>query len=115
MPESSSPISSVSAPSQGTATAIEQVRSLLQQILRISIQDGRVFVGTFVGTDKPLNIILINTDEYHPSQTGESGRYVGQVMLPWRLIVKVEAQGRGHGATEPNSKTLAKEVENIYI
>jgi small nuclear ribonucleoprotein (snRNP)-like protein len=117
MPESSSPTSPVPTPSQtqSTPTAIEQVRSLLQHILRVSIRDGRVFVGTFVGTDKPLNIILINADEYRSSQSGESGRYVGQIMIPWRLILKVEARGGGHGANEPNSKTLAKKVENIYL
>lgn len=50
----------------------------------------------FAGTDKPLNIILINAEEYRlgPDQDPD-GRYVGQVMLPWKVIVKVEAHVQG--------------------
>jgi len=58
----------------------------------VSTTDGRVFIGTFAGTDKPLNIILVNTEEFlvGPGQNPD-GRYVGQVVLPWKVVVKVEA------------------------
>lgn len=47
--------------------------------------------------DKQLNIVLTNTDEYRviPGATekvNERGRYVTMVMVPWRLVVKVEAR-----------------------
>ncbi|KJA29487.1 hypothetical protein HYPSUDRAFT_106790, partial [Hypholoma sublateritium FD-334 SS-4] len=69
-----------------------QVHGLLRQLLRITVTDGRIFIGTFAGTDKPLNIILINAEEFRlgPGQNPD-GRYVGQIMLPWKIIVKLEA------------------------
>src|ERR1700722_18833504 len=55
--------SSVQGP---TSEAIICLKLLLRHPLRISVADGRVFIGTFVGTDQPLNILLVNTDEYRP-------------------------------------------------
>ena len=79
------------------STALDSLRSFLQQVLRITTVDSRIFMGVFAGTDKPLNIILINAEEYRISQIPgqkveviEDGRYVGQVLLPWKMIVKVE-------------------------
>jgi small nuclear ribonucleoprotein (snRNP)-like protein len=72
---------------------IVALRRLLQQPLRVTVLDGRIFLGTFVGTDKPLNILLANAEEYRigPSEN-PNGRYVGQVMIPWRLVVRAEAK-----------------------
>jgi N-alpha-acetyltransferase 38, NatC auxiliary subunit len=58
------------------------------------VPDGRVFDGTFACMDKQKNIILINTDEYAAGNeilSGTNSRFVGMVMIPWRWIVKVEA------------------------
>jgi len=71
--------------------AIPAIKALLTRFLRITTTDGRVFIGTFAGTDKPLNIILINAEEYRLSEPGV-GRFVGQVIFPWKIVVKVEAQ-----------------------
>ncbi|KIK91834.1 hypothetical protein PAXRUDRAFT_75342, partial [Paxillus rubicundulus Ve08.2h10] len=72
--------------------AIGAVRRLLKETLRVVTSDNRVFVGTFVGTDRLLNILLVNTEEYIlPTLEEPAGRYVGQVMVPWRLITQVEA------------------------
>ena len=46
---------------------IVRLQSLLCQFIRISISDGRIFIGTFAGTDKLLNIILTNAEEYRLS------------------------------------------------
>jgi len=72
--------------------SIVALRRLLKQVLRVTVLDGRIFLGTFVGTDKPLNILLANAEEYRigPSEN-PNGRYVGQVMIPWRLVVAAEA------------------------
>ncbi|KAF8815286.1 hypothetical protein BYT27DRAFT_7040262, partial [Phlegmacium glaucopus] len=63
--------------------------------------DSCIFLGTFAGTDKPLNIILINAERYRifqgPGQRvklNENERFVGQVLLPWKMIVKVEVYER---------------------
>jgi N-alpha-acetyltransferase 38, NatC auxiliary subunit len=74
--------------------SIEMLRSLLQESLRISVTDGRTFIGTFVGTDKAMNILMINTEEFRPDLAGVSGgRFVGQVLVPWKLVQKIEIRG----------------------
>jgi hypothetical protein len=42
-----------------------------------------------MGTDQLLNIILVNAEEYILGN--DSSRFVGQIMLPWRLVIHVEA------------------------
>ena len=74
-------------------TSLSAVQGLLNDTLRVTITDGRIFLGTFVGTDSELNILLLNTDEFRlgPNEN-PNGRFVGQVMIPWRLVNKVEAR-----------------------
>lgn len=76
--------------------AIRNLKSILRGTLRILTNDHRTFVGTFVGTDKNLNILLVNSEEFRLG-TGENdaGRYVGQVMVPWRLIQNIGLQVTG--------------------
>jgi small nuclear ribonucleoprotein (snRNP)-like protein len=79
---------------QGDSDAVQSLKSLFNQTMRVSTRDGRVFLGTFAGTDKQLNILLINTDEYRflPLQhANPHGRFVGLVLVPWRLVMRVEA------------------------
>lgn len=76
--------------------AVSQVKALLQRTLRVSISDGRLFVGTFACVDKQLNIVLTNTEEFRLGPPGSpppvQGRYVTMVMIPWKFVTKVEAQ-----------------------
>jgi N-alpha-acetyltransferase 38, NatC auxiliary subunit len=113
-------------------TAINALRNLLGSTLRISIQDtsNRVFLGTFVCTDKARNIVLANAEEYriervavrrstitegeveeHGEEAEETfeqkGRYVGMVMIPWRYIIDVEE--------EDTSSSLADSVSRWII
>lgn len=94
-------------------SALQHVKGLLNQMLRIAITDGRIFIGTFAGTDKPLNILLINAEEYRigPDENPD-GRYVGQVLIPWRLVVKVEAQGEG--PRNPSGDRVERGDESMY-
>lgn len=84
-------------PSYNPIPALHRLKSLLRQTLRVFAQDGRIFIGMFVGTDAKLNILLVNTEEYRFDAGSDhpEGRFVGQVMIPWRLVVKAEAQ-RAH-------------------
>jgi len=96
MSSPSSPSSTVSSPSAHHNTAsILRLKGLLRETLRITVADGRIFLGTFVGTDSLLNILLINTEEFRlgPDEN-RNGRYVGQVLIPWKLVVKAEASGQ---------------------
>lgn len=95
---SSPPVATATRPARATPPSpnVEQLKALLRTTLRVTVTDGRVFLGTFAGTDKMLNILLINTDEYRlgPDAGPDAldGRYVGQVMIPWRLVVRVESR-----------------------
>ncbi|KAF8876480.1 hypothetical protein BD779DRAFT_1560311 [Infundibulicybe gibba] len=84
-----------SDPEDASAAALYHLKSFLRRLVRVTVLDGRIFIGSFAGTDKPLNILLINSEEYRldGSNNGGDGRYVGQVLVPWRFVVKVEAQG----------------------
>lgn len=82
------------------STALSEIKQLLQKSLRITLTDGRIFLGTFAGTDKQLNILLINTDEFRltpPELANPNGRFVGLVMIPRRLVVRIEAPCRDSG------------------
>lgn len=86
------------AEAQTRSPATNQLKCLLSETIRVTISDGRFFIGDLAGTDKPLNIILLNVEEYRlplqmPINEG-GGRFVGQVMIPWKLVTKVEAQKR---------------------
>ncbi|KAJ7171655.1 hypothetical protein C8R43DRAFT_1120042 [Mycena crocata] len=78
------------------SAAIERLKGLLCETLRVTVTDGRIFIGSFAGTDQPLNILLLNTDEFRlgPDENPD-GRYVGQVLIPWKLVVKAEVQADG--------------------
>jgi hypothetical protein len=67
-----------------------------------------VFIGTFMGTDQLLNIILVNTEEYILGN--EASRFVGQVMLPWRLVLHVEAFDQ-----QSTSNGKAQDDRSLYI
>ncbi|KAL0577299.1 hypothetical protein V5O48_004692 [Marasmius crinis-equi] len=102
--------------------AITSLRFLLNQFLRILINDGRIFLGSFLGTDQALNLLLMNTNEFRVMETdvktakpvsvtnwdghlhegmeleNPRGRYIGQVVIPWKQVVKVEAHGKDENA-----------------
>lgn len=92
--------------------AIAVVRELLKETLRIVTSDNRVFIGTFVGTDQLLNILLVNTDEYILESDTPTGRYVGQVMVPWRLIIQIEAHCQSY---DEQGKRCEQNGGGLYI
>ncbi|KAF8060892.1 hypothetical protein FPV67DRAFT_311583 [Lyophyllum atratum] len=73
--------------------ALTRLKALLRQVVRVTVSDGRIFIGTFAGTDQPLNILLVNAEEYRLGlEENPDGRYVGQVVIPWKLVLKVEGE-----------------------
>ena len=98
--------------------AVNALRSLLRQTLRITILDGRIFLGTFAGTDKLLNVLLVSTDEFVLPQASRAyanpdGRFVGLVQIPWRLVVKIEAH-RPHRERSGSSGEYGPETGERY-
>jgi small nuclear ribonucleoprotein (snRNP)-like protein len=91
------------------SSALDRLKRLLRQTLRVTISDTRIFIGTFAGTDQALNIILINTEEYRVGlEERPDGRYVGQVVIPWRLVTKVE------GETREDDKYKLQAISEMY-
>ena len=88
--DSKSPPTTSNDPAQ-EAESVTRIRDLLQRILRVFISDGRIFIGTFVCTDKARNLILTNTEEFKLGDV-QHGRYVGMIMIPWKYILRVEAE-----------------------
>ncbi|KAF8917544.1 hypothetical protein CPB85DRAFT_1214837 [Mucidula mucida] len=95
-------------------TMADQLTPFLRQILRITTTDNRIFLGTFAGTDQPLNLVLVNAEEFrmavrvaHETEMrleNADGRFVGQILVPWKMIVKVEASIAGqYGSDEEYS------------
>lgn len=113
---SSPPVGTAMPPTRSTPPSanVERLRGLLKATLRISVVDGRIFLGTFAGTDKLLNIILINADEYRlgpdAGSDGMDGRYVGQVLIPWRLVVRIKSRLEG----EPRRGDRDSDDESMY-
>ncbi|KAG9084384.1 hypothetical protein FS749_005273 [Ceratobasidium sp. UAMH 11750] len=81
---------------EGTAHPNDKVRDLqwlLSKTLRITIQDGRSFVGTFACIDREKNIVLSSTEEYPALPHSDDGpRFIGLIMVPWRWVVQVELE-----------------------
>ncbi|TDL22332.1 hypothetical protein BD410DRAFT_257345 [Rickenella mellea] len=80
---------------------LTRLKSLLTKPLRITISDGRTFIGSFMCTDQQRNTILTNTEEFRFRDDGKGGResglgrYVGMVMIPWKLVRRVEMEYSG--------------------
>ncbi|KAG5646929.1 hypothetical protein DXG03_002005 [Asterophora parasitica] len=89
----SSPPTQPSQTAAATDPALTQLKTLLTRVLRVTVNDGRIFIGTFAGTDQPLNILLLNAEEYRLGvEENPDGRYVGQIVIPWKIIVTVEGE-----------------------
>lgn len=80
------------APTTPASDALAFLQSTLRLTYRITIQDGRIFLGTFACIDKEKNIVLTNTEEYRVGVVGQKGRYVGLIMVPWRWVTKAEVE-----------------------
>ncbi|KAG9104663.1 hypothetical protein FRC07_009759 [Ceratobasidium sp. 392] len=73
---------------------VRDLQWLLAKTLRITIQDGRSFIGTFACIDREKNIVLSSTEEYPPAapHSNDGPRFIGLIMVPWRWVVQVELE-----------------------
>ena len=75
------------------------VRSLLGRLLRVEITDGRELEGLLECLDDSCNLVLSEGREWPP---GAPPRYVGTVMVPGKVQVRIRAQApRPGGAARP--------------
>lgn len=92
-----------------SSSAITAVRAILGRTLRVATNDNRIFLGTFVGTDQLLNLLLVNTEEVLlEPRLNTGGRYVGQVLIPWRVVKQV-------GALKECRRNECNEDGSLYI
>lgn len=75
--------------------------------VRITIQDGRTMVGTFLAFDKHMNVVLADTDEYRITKAKKTGvlkqikRTLGLVIVRGENIISLTAEA-------PPSQTFKK-------
>jgi small nuclear ribonucleoprotein B and B' len=75
--------------------------------VRITIQDGRMMVGTFLAFDKHMNVVLADTDEYRITKTKKTGvlkqikRTLGLIIIRGENIISLTAEA-------PPSQTFKK-------
>jgi small nuclear ribonucleoprotein B and B' len=75
--------------------------------VRITIQDGRMMVGTFLAFDKHMNVVLADTEEYRITKTNKVGvnkqikRTLGLVIIRGENVISLTAEA-------PPSQTFKK-------
>ncbi|KAJ3181744.1 N-alpha-acetyltransferase 38, NatC auxiliary subunit [Geranomyces variabilis] len=82
---------------ESTTWRAEKLTSLLNARMRITISDGRVFVGYFMCIDRGRNTILAAADEFK----NEERRFVGLIMIPGNHLVKAEIEAVADGEEDP--------------
>lgn len=108
----------VSPDSARAREAADRIQSdFINQTVRVTIPDGRIFEGTFLCVDDGMNIILSQTNELRIEDGGtESSRFVGMVMIKGEDVVKVgvkvgnsQAAGRAEraGGIRPQQQYVA--------
>ena len=67
--------------------------------VRVTIQDSRVLIGTFLAFDKHMNLVLSDTEEYTKIKVKKSGdtekekkRSIGLVLLRGENIISLSAE-----------------------
>ena len=80
-----------------------KIRDLLNRRLRVSVQDGRIIIGTFVCVDPDCNMILSQCNEYTPDALEDSDvpRRLQLAMIPGKYATRIEV---GKQPERPNPK-----------
>ncbi|KAG6850174.1 dolichol-P-mannose synthesis [Arthromyces matolae] len=106
-----------------SSSALAHLKALLRQVLRVTVDDGRVFLGTFAGTDQPLNILLINAEEFRPGVEVILPTYNERKNLPVIIWLLAKVFNENHLAWEiivvddaspDGTQDIAKQLANVY-
>ncbi|XP_046851652.1 N-alpha-acetyltransferase 38, NatC auxiliary subunit-like [Xenia sp. Carnegie-2017] len=68
------------------------LQSWLNKIMKVKISDGRRLIGSFLCSDKDMNMILGSCQEfvYGEDYENEEPRILGLAMIPGKHIVSIE-------------------------
>lgn len=102
----SSPAASLTSVSVPASPAAASASSLpLPSYLRVSLKDGRVYSGRLHCVDSQANLILAHASQLAGTidSVDVGGFTLGQVLIAWRLVDKIEQQ------TNESEKTTTRE------
>jgi len=74
----------------GKTANTKSLLPLLSTSTKISVIDGRSFIGLFICTDSDMNIVLANATEHRHGSRGAVERWVGLIMVPGTRITSVQ-------------------------
>ncbi|XP_022901507.2 N-alpha-acetyltransferase 38, NatC auxiliary subunit [Onthophagus taurus] len=101
-----------------------KLRSWINQLLRITMSDGRVLVGMLFCTDRDANIILGACSEFLPEETDENGqvikdveepRILGLVMVPGKHILNISVDVNENHSCNQMSEPLNQDVSSDEV
>jgi small nuclear ribonucleoprotein (snRNP)-like protein len=107
----------VSPESSRAREAADRIQSdFINQTVRVTIPDGRIFEGTFLCVDDGMNIILSQTNELRVENGGaESSRFVGMVMIKGEDVVKVGVKVGNSQAVGREGRTGGSRPQQDYV
>jgi len=70
----------------------EFLKSLLNNILKIKLTDGRNLIGVFLCVDQDANIIIGSANEYSNDELSGEHRILGLAMVPGRHVVSIHVK-----------------------
>lgn len=84
-----------------------RLRSLLGKPIRVTVSDGRVFVGTFACCDNHVNLVLKGAQQVTSDAKAGGTRHLGQILVPGAHLTKIEMYQRDVAPTVPATPSLA--------
>lgn len=76
------------------SSATTELKQYLDGALRVTLSDGRMLIGRFACFDKQRNVLLNEAREFRTTSCEGRPRSLGIVLVPWRWIVRCDAERR---------------------
>jgi small nuclear ribonucleoprotein B and B' len=70
-----------------------KMMQLVNQRLRITLEDSRTLVGQLLAFDKHMNLVVSDVEEFRQTKKGDQRRSLGLLVLRGKHIVGITAEG----------------------